>query len=122
MANLLLLPVADQITDSSYLLYDPTVGTGGLLTVAENVLSGASPYGVMDMAGNVWEWVNDWYDSSYYSVSPVSNPQGPATGRTRVLRGGSWVNDDLSVRSALRGRDGPGSWFYDLGFRCARSQ
>jgi formylglycine-generating enzyme required for sulfatase activity len=50
--------------------------------------SGASPYGVMDMAGNVWEWVNDWYDGSYYSVSPGSNPQGPTMGSKRVLRGG----------------------------------
>ena len=52
--------------------------------------SGASPYGVMDMAGNVWEWVNDWWQSDYYSVSPSSNPPGPATGSFRVLRGGSW--------------------------------
>ena len=50
--------------------------------------AGASPYGVLDMAGNVWEWVNDWYNGSYYSVSPGSNPPGPATGSYRVKRGG----------------------------------
>ncbi|MFM7583415.1 MAG: formylglycine-generating enzyme family protein, partial [Caldilinea sp.] len=66
--------------------------------------NGASPYGVMDMGGNVWEWVNDWYDGSYYSVSPGSNPQGPATGKYRVLRGGSWFLDDYYVRSAVRDR------------------
>ena len=52
--------------------------------------AGASPYGALDMAGNVWEWVNDWYDGSYYSSSPGSNPPGPATGSYRVLRGGDW--------------------------------
>ena len=55
---------------------------------------GPVPYGALDMAGNVWEWVNDWYDSSYYSSSPGSNPPGPATGSYRVLRGGGW---DINV-------------------------
>ncbi|MBU6351486.1 MAG: formylglycine-generating enzyme family protein [Chloroflexi bacterium] len=86
--------------------------------------SGASPYGVMDMAGNVWEWVNDWYDGSYYSVSPGSNPQGPTTGSKRVLRGGSWQYGYFGVRSAHRN----GSVYvldywdhYFVGFRCVRS-
>ena len=73
------------------------------------------------MAGNVWEWVNDWYSESYYSVSPSVNPQGPATGWERVLRGGSWLNDDNYVRSA--GRDDLFPDYWDLvGFRCVRSQ
>jgi eukaryotic-like serine/threonine-protein kinase len=82
---------------------------------------GASPYGVMDMAGNVWEWVNDWSQSDYYSVSPGSNPQGPATGTLRVLRGGSWNNDVNRVRSAYRSNDRPGVWDDYGGFRCVRS-
>jgi formylglycine-generating enzyme required for sulfatase activity len=83
---------------------------------------GASPYGVLDMAGNVWGWVSDWYDDKYYSVSPVENPQGgPATGESRVLRGGSWIDVDLEVRSANR-RYCPPSYWYDFGgFRCVRS-
>jgi formylglycine-generating enzyme required for sulfatase activity len=51
---------------------------------------GASPYGVLDMAGNAWEWVNDWFDSKYYESSPKTNPKGPATGEYKVLRGGAW--------------------------------
>jgi formylglycine-generating enzyme required for sulfatase activity len=65
--------------------------------------------------------VNDWYDRNYYSVSPGSNPQGPATGEYRVLRGGSWYFDDDYVRSANRYNDGPDDWDYGSGFRCVRS-
>jgi formylglycine-generating enzyme required for sulfatase activity len=74
------------------------------------------------MAGNAWEWVNDWYDGNYYGVSPGSNPPGPAMGETRVLRGGSWGNDDGYVRSANRNSNGPDGWLDYFGFRCVRSQ
>jgi formylglycine-generating enzyme required for sulfatase activity len=83
--------------------------------------AGASPYGALDMAGNVWEWVNDWYDGAYYGSSPDRNPPGPATGTYRVLRGGGW---DFSGGYYLRvaGRDGSGGPTYQygyVGFRCA---
>ncbi|MCG3146431.1 MAG: Hercynine oxygenase [Gammaproteobacteria bacterium] len=86
-----------------------------------NYPSGKSPYGIYDLAGNVWEWVADWYDSSYYSISPSNNPQGPASGEYRAVRGGSWSFDGLYLRSAYRyGVDPSDSNIY-LGFRCALS-
>lgn len=82
---------------------------------------GASPYGALDMAGNVWEWVNDWYDASYYGHSPGSNPQGPDSGEYRVLRGVSWANNADNLRSAYRFKgDLPDVGFYlGIGLRCA---
>jgi len=79
---------------------------------------GASVYGAMDMAGNVWEWVNDWYAGSY-DVNQLNNPTGPSSGTYRVLRGGSWYDDDWRIRSAYRDRSSPVSRNYCGGFRCA---
>jgi sulfatase modifying factor 1 len=80
---------------------------------------GVSPYGALDMAGNVSEMVADWYAGDYYSRSPASNPQGPDSGDYHVRRGGSW--GDLDVRSASRLWGNPDSRNYIIGFRCAVS-
>lgn len=80
---------------------------------------GASPYGILDMAGNVWEWIQDWYDAGYYGKSPQDSPAGPESGSERVVRGGSWANGADLVRAANRSSEKPGSALNILGFRLA---
>ena len=81
--------------------------------------SGASPYGAMDMAGNVWEWIVDWYKDDYYYRTGDTNPLGPPEGTDRVLRGGSWTSNAEQVRAAARFHRPPNYRADDLGFRCA---
>ena len=82
--------------------------------------AGESIYGAYDMAGNVLEWVYDWYGETYYKNSPTSNPLGQASDVFRVYRGGSWNSDDNSTRSAFRYGSGPSGTSDELGFRCSR--
>ncbi len=93
---------------------------GGTIEVGSYPV-GMSPYGALDMAGNVWEWVADWHDSGYYASSQYSNPTGPVSGEYRVLRGGSWGSNDRLVSSVDRLRLTPAFSRDYLGFRCARS-
>ena len=116
--------------ESTFYSYDSGDGTGahpsyddgGTPYTAPVGSFAANGYGLYDMGGNLWEWCNDWYDSSYYSSSPDTDPQGPSTSSYRVLRGGCWSYDASVCRVAYRDGSYPDYRFSDFGFRLALSE
>ncbi len=81
--------------------------------------AGVSPYGVLDMGGNVWEWCSDWWDRDYFEVSPYRDPEGPASGIAHLLKGGSWDSRPSVLSSSSRNFGRRGYREFDFGFRCA---
>jgi len=99
-----IFPWGDEKPNKNLCNYDSN--EGGTTEVGKYSPQGDSPYGCADVAGNVWEWVNDWYGKDYYTASPPANPPGPASGNGRVLRGGSFFYD-WDARCAFRGWNYP---------------
>jgi formylglycine-generating enzyme required for sulfatase activity len=93
----------------------------GGTTAVDEFTGGASPYGVMDMCGNVLEWCADWYYDEYYKISPLDNPAGPEGGQYRVVRGGFYGENRLAVRCASRHFSPPSTMQDHIGFRCAKT-
>ena len=118
-------PWGNNPVDPGYANYDQSVGDTSRVG---SYSAGASPYGVYDMTGNVLEWLHDWYDPGYYSISSL-NPQGPDSGSYRMLRGGSWMSSSSAIsvsgyssqntaRLAYRFVADPSYYGNSVGFRC----
>jgi formylglycine-generating enzyme required for sulfatase activity len=105
--------------NASYLNANYVVGD---TTPVGSYPEGISPYGIYDMAGNVFEWVRDWYSADFYrsQAASIENPAGPSSGQDKILRGGSWLSNMDAVRTTTRKEFAPGAANYDWGFRCAR--
>jgi serine/threonine-protein kinase len=110
-------PWGDDAPDASRAAYDGLPRPVPVGTMPR----GASPVGALDMAGNVFEWVQDWFDRGYYKASPSDDPRGPETGAKRVLRGGSFVHPAFALRCSARGRYAPEEQRANHSFRCAWS-
>jgi iron(II)-dependent oxidoreductase len=92
-----------------------------ILAAVDSYEDGKSPYGLHHMAGNIAEWVQDWFGFDYYAYMPERNPSGPPTGRYKSVRGGSWKSRPVMLRTATRGGASPDQRAATIGFRCARS-
>jgi gamma-glutamyl hercynylcysteine S-oxide synthase len=92
-----------------------------ILAAVDSHDDGRSPYGLHHMAGNVAEWVQDWFGFDYYAYMPERNPPGPTSGRYKSVRGGSWKSNPIMLRTATRGGSPPDQRSATIGFRCAQS-
>jgi formylglycine-generating enzyme required for sulfatase activity len=120
--NGLLFPWGDSAPDSQRAMFGQHhVHEIPILAAVDSHPAGRSPYGLHHMAGNVAEWVNDWFGLDYYAYMPGKNPAGPAGGRYKSIRGGSWKSKTIMLRTATRSGFAPDQRSATIGFRCAQS-
>lgn len=110
-----MFPWGKSEPDDTMANYDNLIGD---TTPVDRYSKGQSPYGLYDMAGNVYQWTADWYGRNYYRESPPDNPQGPEEGSEKVVRGGSFIESSESLRTTSRDRYEPDYRSYLFGFRC----
>ncbi len=116
-----IFPWGDEEPTTELANYDEKVGR---TTAVGSYPAGATPEGICDLSGNVWEWCSDWYGGDYYKTCEqqgvVRNPIGPSQGESRVLRGGSWLSNPYVLRCAFRYCDEPTNRNLYFGFRCSQ--
>ena len=120
--NGLLFPWGDTAPDNGRAMFGQHhVHEIPILAAVETGDAGKSPYGLHHMAGNIAEWVQDWFGFDYYAYLPNRNPPGPTSGRYKGVRGGSWKSKPNMLRTATRGGSLPDQRAATVGFRCAKS-
>ncbi len=116
-----LYPWGNQIPNSKLATFNQSGSFNySVLSQVDSPGAGQSVYGAYHMAGNVWEWVEDWYAHDYYKNSVRQNPKGPNKGEFRILRGGSWTSGAKYLRSTQRVKRVPTDQFFNQGIRCAK--
>ena len=116
-----LFPWGDAAPDSSLAMFGQHhVHEIPILAPVDSHDRGKSPYSIHHLAGNVAEWVEDWFGFDYYAYMPDRNPPGPSNGRYKSVRGGSWKSKPIMLRTATRGGSPPDQRSATVGFRCAR--
>ena len=116
-------PWGNDLPTSVHAVYGLKEGGEESISIIGDRDKGQSPYGAYDLAGNLYEWVMDWYAENYYlnfAGSPAINPHGPAEGTAKVQRGGSYINSPYRLRSSFRTKDDPNETDQNVGFRCAQ--
>lgn len=113
-------PWGNQLDCSLANYYNVSGGCGADTVAVDAFPDSASRYGVLGLAGNVWEWVFDWYQADYYEVSPLDEPFGPEEGAYKTTRGGSFNYEGNLLRTTNRGLGAPGNSNYNGGFRCVQ--
>ncbi len=116
-----IFPWGNEFPDNSRVTYRRKFNEQGfqVMEPVDGMKHGVSPYGVHHMAGNVWEWVSDWFDATVYQDENRKDPQGPESGTSKVLRGGNWYYKAYYMRTTYRFNEKPEIFKVWQGFRCA---